>query len=174
MSDFLRQCGDRRIRGPTAVMNESLVGVVEGLGRSTASGKVGPHLGHAPRRAREGGAGAEGLVDLDRDPLRDKLERLARHPRRRSAPPATNPTRPIARNGRGLPRQRQPLFLYSVARFGGHCRIVSEKAARRATSFAASMCRRPSTSISGERPHAGLSLRRALVTPRADGRRARQ
>ena len=66
--------------GPTAVINQSLVGVIEGLKTSLcATGQVKRVLGmrHGVRGLVK--AGEDGLVDLTAIPA-DRLERLARTP----------------------------------------------------------------------------------------------
>ena len=68
--------------GPTAVINQSLAGVIEGLKkRLSASGHVKRILGmrHGVRGIVK--PGGEGLVDLTSIPP-DRLERLARTPSR--------------------------------------------------------------------------------------------
>ena len=118
--------------GPTAVINQSLVGVIEGLKKGLcASGHVKRILGmrHGVRGIVK--AGGEGLIDLTSIARRSaRAPRPSRH-RRRSARPATSPTRPIARRSSTAPRAHDIRYFFYI---GGNdsadtCRIVSEKAA---------------------------------------------
>ena len=117
--------------GPTAVINQSLAGVVEGLRAGfAASGQVKTHLRHAPWRARAG-------ASLARGPGRPHRDRQGEA--RGDRPHALGRARLDPRQARrsllraildGCRRNEIRYFFY----IGGNdsadtCRIVSEKAA---------------------------------------------
>ena len=163
--------------GPTAVINQSLVGVIEGLRAGlAASGQVKRILGmrHGVRGLIKAGDG--GLVDLT-DIAADRLERIAATP---SAALGSTRDKPDAayceKILEGCRKNDIRYFFY----IGGNdsadtCRIVSEKAA--AAGVRAALLPRAEDHRQrspGERPHAGLPLGRPLRGARAYGRRARQ
>lgn len=118
--------------GPTAVINQSLVGVIEGLKAGLgASGKVKRILGmrHGVRGIVK--AGEEGLVDLTGLPA-GRLERLARTPSAALGSTRDKPDEVYCRKILEGCRAHDIRYFFYI---GGNdsadtCRIVSEKAAR--------------------------------------------
>jgi len=117
--------------GPTAVINQSLVGVIEGLKRGLcATGHVKRILGmhHGVRGIVK--AGGEGLVDLTSIPA-DRLERLARTPSAALGSTRDKPDEAYCRKILDGARAHDIRYFFYI---GGNdsadtCRIVSEKAA---------------------------------------------
>jgi ATP-dependent phosphofructokinase / diphosphate-dependent phosphofructokinase len=117
--------------GPTAVINQSLVGVIKGLKAGLgASGKVKRILGmrHGVRGIVK--AGEEGLVDLTGLPA-DRLERLARTPSAALGSTRDKPDEVYCQKILDGCRAHDIRYFFYV---GGNdsadtCRIVSEKAA---------------------------------------------
>ena len=140
------------------------MGVIEGLRADLAgSGQGRAHLRHAARRARAGEGGRRGLLDLTAID-KAELEAVARTPSAALGSTRDKPDEAYCQKILDGCRRNDIRYFFYI---GGNdsadtCRIVSEKAPPPATSSAASMCRRPSTTISGERPHAGLPVSRAL------------
>ena len=152
--------------GPTAVINQSLAGVVEGLRHGlAASGRVKSIYGM--RHGVRGIVKADGgLVDLTDSPPRSS-RRSRRRPRQRSARPATSPTTPIASASSTAAASTTSATSSTSAATTAPTPAASS--ARRlqapATSFAVSTCRRPSTTISWR-----TITRRASRPPRASSR----
>jgi 6-phosphofructokinase len=117
--------------GPTAVINQSLAGVIEGLKKGlSASGHVKRILGmrHGVRGIVK--AGGEGLVDLTSIPA-DRLERLARTPSAALGSTRDKPDEAYCQKILDGCRSNDIRFFFYI---GGNdsadtCRIVSEKAA---------------------------------------------
>ena len=117
--------------GPTAVINQSLAGVIEGLKAGlAASGNVKRILGmrHGVRGIVK--AGGEGLVDLTSIPA-DKLERLARTPSAALGSTRDKPDEAYCQKILEGCRGNDIRYFFYI---GGNdsadtCRIVSEKAA---------------------------------------------
>jgi ATP-dependent phosphofructokinase / diphosphate-dependent phosphofructokinase len=117
--------------GPTAVINQSLVGVIEGLKTSLCTtGQVKRVLGmrHGVRGLVK--AGEDGLVDLTAVPA-DRLERLARTP---SAALGSTRDKPDEAYGQRILDGARAHDIRYFFYIGGNdsadtCRIVSEKAA---------------------------------------------
>ena len=157
--------------GPTAVINQSLAGVIEGLQAGlAASGKVERILGmrHGVRGLVK--EGEDGLVDLAAID-KAKLEAIARTPSAALGSTRDKPDEAYCeQHSRRLPPQRHPLFLlYRRQRFGRHLpHREREGGSRAATSSAASTCRRRSTTISSR-----TTTRRASRPPRAMSRSRR-
>jgi 6-phosphofructokinase 1 len=116
--------------GPTAVINQSLVGVIEGLAAGLgASGKVKRILGmrHGVRGIVK--AGGEGLVDLTAI-LADRLERLAHTPSAALGSTRDKPDEAYCQRILDGARANDIRYFFYI---GGNdsadtCRIVSEKA----------------------------------------------
>jgi ATP-dependent phosphofructokinase / diphosphate-dependent phosphofructokinase len=116
--------------GPTAVINQSLVGVIEGLAAGLgASGKVKRILGmrHGVRGIVK--AGGEGLVDLTAIPA-DRLERLAHTPSAALGSTRDKPDEAYCHRILDGARANDIRYFFYI---GGNdsadtCRIVSEKA----------------------------------------------
>ena len=151
--------------GPTAVINQSLAGVVEGLRLGlAASGKVGRILGmrHGVRGLVK--PGAEGLLDLTQID-KAKLEAVARTPSAALGSTRDKPDEAYCeQDPRRLPAQRHPLFLlYRRQRFGRHLPHRQREGGRRR--LRAPLLPRAEDHRQrspGERPHAGIPLGRAL------------
>ena len=163
--------------GPTAVINQSLAGVVEGLAlRARRLGQGRAHLRHAPRRARAGEAGRRGAARSHAD--RQGQARCGRaHALRRARLDPRQAGRGLLREDpRRLPPQRHPLFLlYRRQRFGRHLPHRQREGGRGRLRASLLSCAEDDRQRSpGERPHAGFPVRGALCQPRADGGRARQ
>jgi 6-phosphofructokinase 1 len=117
--------------GPTAVINQSLAGVIEGLKKGlSASGHVQRNLGmrHGVRGIVK--AGGEGLVDLTSIPA-DRLERLARTPSAALGSTRDKPDETYCQKILDGARAHDIRYFFYI---GGNdsadtCRIVSEKAA---------------------------------------------
>ncbi|HSH63288.1 MAG TPA: 6-phosphofructokinase, partial [Methyloceanibacter sp.] len=117
--------------GPTAVINQSLVGVIEGLKTSLcATGQVKRVLGmrHGVRGLVK--AGEDGLVDLTAIPA-DRLERLARTPSAALGSTRDKPDEAYCQRILDGARAHDIRYFFYI---GGNdsadtCRIVSEKAA---------------------------------------------
>ena len=117
--------------GPTAVINQSLVGVIEGLKTSLcATGQVKRVLGmrHGVRGLVK--AGEDGLVDLTSIPA-DRLERLARTPSAALGSTRDKPDEAYCQKILDGARANDIRYFFYI---GGNdsadtCRIVSEKAA---------------------------------------------
>jgi 6-phosphofructokinase 1 len=117
--------------GPTAVINQSLVGVIEGLKAGLcASGKVKRILGvrHGVRGIVK--PGSEGLVDLTSIPA-DRLERIARTPSAALGSTRDKPDEAYCQKILDGARANDIRYFFYI---GGNdsadtCRIVSEKAA---------------------------------------------
>jgi 6-phosphofructokinase 1 len=117
--------------GPTAVINQSLVGVIEGLKTSLcATGQVKRVLGmrHGVRGLVKGGE--DGLVDLTSIPA-DRLERLARTPSAALGSTRDKPDEAYCQKILDGARANDIRYFFYI---GGNdsadtCRIVSEKAA---------------------------------------------
>ncbi|MGZ5917199.1 MAG: 6-phosphofructokinase [Methyloceanibacter sp.] len=117
--------------GPTAVINQSLVGVIEGLRAGlAASGQVKRILGM--RQGVRGliNAGADGLVDLT-DIAADRLERLATTPSAALGSTRDKPDEAYCEKILACARAHNIRYFFYI---GGNdsadtCRIVSEKAA---------------------------------------------
>ena len=117
--------------GPTAVINQSLVGVIEGLKTSLcATGQVKRVLGmrHGVRGLVKGGE--DGLVDLTSIPA-DRLERLARTPSAALGSTRDKPDEAYCQKILDGARTHDIRYFFYI---GGNdsadtCRIVSEKAA---------------------------------------------
>ena len=135
--------------GPTAVINQSLAGVVEGLRAGlAASGKVKTIFGmrHGVRGLVK--PGAEGLLNLTAID-QAKLEAIARTPSAALGSTRDKPDEAYCEKILDGCRRNDIRYFFYI---GGNdsadtCRIVSEKAPPRATSCAASTCRRRSTTI---------------------------
>jgi ATP-dependent phosphofructokinase / diphosphate-dependent phosphofructokinase len=118
--------------GPTAVINQSLAGVIEGLKKGlSASGHVQRILGmrHGVRGIVK--AGGEGLVDLTSIPA-DRLERLARTPSAALGSTRDKPDETYCQKILDGARAHDIRYFFYI---GGNdsadtCRIVSEKAAQ--------------------------------------------
>ncbi|HKA47413.1 MAG TPA: diphosphate--fructose-6-phosphate 1-phosphotransferase [Methyloceanibacter sp.] len=116
--------------GPTAVINQSLVGVIEGLAAGLgASGKVKRIIGmrHGVRGIVK--AGGEGLVDLTAI-LADRLERLAHTPSAALGSTRDKPDEAYCQRILDGARANDIRYFFYI---GGNdsadtCRIVSEKA----------------------------------------------
>jgi 6-phosphofructokinase 1 len=117
--------------GPTAVINQSLVGVIEGLEAGlVASGKVKRMFGmrHGVRGIVK--AGEDGLVDLTSIPS-NRLERLARTPSAALGSTRDKPDETYCQKILDGARANEIRYFFYI---GGNdsadtCRIVSEKAA---------------------------------------------
>ena len=117
--------------GPTAVINQSLVGVIEGLKTSLCTtGQVNRVLGmrHGVRGLVK--AGEDGLVDLTAIPA-DRLERLARPPSAALGSTRDKPDEAYCQRILDGARAHDIRYFFYI---GGNdsadtCRIVSEKAA---------------------------------------------
>jgi 6-phosphofructokinase len=117
--------------GPTAVINQSLVGIIEGLRAGlAASGQVKRILGmrHGVRGLIK--AGADGLVDLT-DIAADRLERLATTPSAALGSTRDKPDEAYCEKILAGARAHDIRYFFYI---GGNdsadtCRIVSEKAA---------------------------------------------
>ena len=117
--------------GPTAVINQSLVGVIEGLKKGLcATGKVKRILGmrHGVRGLVKGGE--DGLVDLTSIPA-DRLERIARTPSAALGSTRDKPDEAYCQKILDGARAHDIRYFFYI---GGNdsadtCRIVSEKAA---------------------------------------------
>jgi ATP-dependent phosphofructokinase / diphosphate-dependent phosphofructokinase len=117
--------------GPTAVINQSLVGVIEGLKTSLCTtGQVNRVLGmrHGVRGLVK--AGEDGLVDLTVVPT-DRLERLARTPSAALGSTRDKPDEAYCQRILDGARAHDIRYFFYI---GGNdsadtCRIVSEKAA---------------------------------------------
>ena len=117
--------------GPTAVINQSLVGVIEGLKTSLCTtGQVKRVLGmrHGVRGLVK--AGEDGLVDLTAIPA-DRLERLARTPSAALGSTRDKPDEAYCQRILDGARAHDIRYFFYI---GGNdsadtCRIVSEKAA---------------------------------------------
>jgi 6-phosphofructokinase 1 len=117
--------------GPTAVINQSLVGVIEGLTNGLcATGQVKRVLGmrHGVRGLVK--AGADGLVDLTSIPA-DRLERIARTPSAALGSTRDKPDEAYCQKILDGARAHDIRYFFYI---GGNdsadtCRIVSEKAA---------------------------------------------
>jgi 6-phosphofructokinase len=117
--------------GPTAVINQSLVGVIEGLHAGlAASGQVKRILGmrHGVRGLVK--SGADGLIDLTDIPG-DRLERLAATPSAALGSTRDKPDEPYCEKILADARAHYIRYFFYI---GGNdsadtCRIVSEKAA---------------------------------------------
>ena len=163
--------------GPTAVINQSLAGVVEGLRLGlAASGKVGRIFGmrHGVRGLVK--PGAEGLLDLTQID-KAKLEAVARTPSAALGSTRDKPDEAYCEKILDGCRRNDIRYFFYI---GGNdsadtCRIVSEKAA--AAGYELRCFHVPKTIDNDllENDHTpGFPVGRALCQPRADGGRARQ
>jgi 6-phosphofructokinase 1 len=148
--------------GPTAVINQSLAGVVEGLKAGlAASGKVKRILGmrHGVRGLVK--SGSDGLVDLTGINAA-KLEAIARTPSAALGSTRDKPDEAYCERILAGARANDIRYFFYI---GGNdsadtCRIARWRQPP-AMSSAASMCRRPSTTISWR-----TTTRRASPQPR--------
>ena len=153
--------------GPTAVINQSLAGVVEGLRHGlAASGRVKSIYGmrHGVRGIVKADGGLVDLTGLSSE----KLEAIAATPSAALGSTRDKPDDAYCQtHPRRLPQARHPLFLlYRRQRLAPTPAASSARRPRQpATSFAASTCRRPSTTISWR-----TITRRASLPPRASSR----
>ena len=155
--------------GPTAVINQSLAGVVEGLGAGlVASGKVKRILGmrHGVRGlVRSGGDGLVDLTAIDKA----KLERIARTP---SAALGSTRDKPDAaycdKILEGCPGQRRPLLLlHRRQRLGRH--LPHRQRDGGPSRLRAPLL--PRAEDDRQRPARRTTTRRASPRPRASWRR---
>ena len=164
--------------GPTAVINQSLAGVIEGLRTGLrATGKVKRIFGmrHGVRGLVKGGE--DGLARSHAIRPRTKLERIARTPSAALGSTRDKPDEAYCEKILdGCRRTRHPLFLlYRRQRLGRHLPHRQREGGRRRLRAPLLPCAEDDRQRSpGERPHAGFPVRRALRDARADGRRARQ
>ena len=151
--------------GPTAVINQSLAGVVEGLHAGLgASGQVGRIFGmrHGVRGLVK--PGAEGLLDLTSID-KAKLDAIARTPSAALGSTRDKPDEAYCEKILdGCRAQRHPLFLlYRRQQLGRHLPHRQREGGAGGLRAALLPCAEDHRQRSlGERPHAGLSrLRRA-------------
>ena len=152
--------------GPTAVINQSLAGVIEGLRAGLAgSGKVGRIYGmrHGVRGLVKGSEGLLDLTALDKA----KLEAIARTPSAALGSTRDKPDEAYCEKILESCRKNDIRYFFYIGGndFADTCRIVSEKAAAATTSSVASMCRRRSTTTFSR-----TTTRPASLRPRATWR----
>ena len=154
--------------GPTAVINQSLAGVIEGLqGRSRRLGPGEAHFRHAPRRARAG-EGRRRRARRSHEHRQGEARSDRAHAVGRARLDPRQARRGLLRQDPRRRRARTTSAISSISAATTRPTPAASSARRRqkpATSSTASTCRRRSTTISSR-----TTTRRASRRPRATWR----